>query len=658
MPASIIPSLDLTAQIDRVLNRNIQFPLVTIGAGVFAPNDLNMTILGDATAGNVTINLPSAVGRKGMWFQIKRLDGSSNSFTILPQAGQTIDGAASLSLVTQGQAAFLASDGANWFVLAGVGGGGGPDIFAATRVVSPIPGEGTDTTIQDAFEKLPPEGGYVYVKGGTYAPATFPDKDVVLVGSGWGTKIAVSGTGACLTIPDGLTAVRRYTVENLTLEGTGAAQAGVSVEDTNARGELVLRGVKTENLRYPISVSAGDASNARPVLIRGEDCWFVPLAAGTSALCTSNGISETVFASFKRVIFAVNLNPFTGLGGTLNDNTFGNIDYEFEDSILALVGDDGYSSIQARNCVIFNASTIARIQIFLQGNFVVTNPATSVFEGCSLDGLELIAGDMLLMFGGVFRNGKIQISSSTGFYSDLEGVQFQVGGASPGDYEIVLDTPARISGCRFATTTAVLEGYIRITGGNCRIEGNVFLPLVSGGSGVAGIRVGDASGTGGRDNKIYGNHFAPSFNAPPILELASAANNKYVGNDGYANSSFQPTSEVEGSRRLEKTQTTTDSFAAVIEIRNPQGQNFLAALKNTGSNSVDVRETATDLYGVTDTKTTTVLPGGVLLLSGDQAVTTAVPPFRTYRVEVKSTVLGLPTTVDLRMTAMTPAEVI
>jgi hypothetical protein len=60
------------------------------------------------------------------------------------------------------------------------------DIFAATRVVSLIPGDGTDTTIAGAIAALPPEGGSIYVKQGTYAisaPITLPNKPVSIQGA-------------------------------------------------------------------------------------------------------------------------------------------------------------------------------------------------------------------------------------------------------------------------------------------------------------------------------------------------------------------------------------------------------------------------------------------------------------------------------------------
>jgi hypothetical protein len=49
----------------------------------------------------------------------------------------------------------------------GLGGGGGADIYAATRVVDPT-GNGTHTTIAAAVASLPAEGGTVFVKGGIY----------------------------------------------------------------------------------------------------------------------------------------------------------------------------------------------------------------------------------------------------------------------------------------------------------------------------------------------------------------------------------------------------------------------------------------------------------------------------------------------------------
>jgi hypothetical protein len=59
----------------------------------------------DATAGNVSITLPAASsafsGSLGSMFRFKRLDGSVNTITIATAGADTIDGAASVTLVTQ-----------------------------------------------------------------------------------------------------------------------------------------------------------------------------------------------------------------------------------------------------------------------------------------------------------------------------------------------------------------------------------------------------------------------------------------------------------------------------------------------------------------------------------------------------------------------------
>ncbi len=109
--------LDVAASIDRVLRRNIQFPDVTVTAGVTAITPLMRTVLGDASAGVVTANLPSAVGLAGMRFTFKKVDTSVNTFGINAQGGETIDGVASATLNQPQQVISIESDGANWKVV-------------------------------------------------------------------------------------------------------------------------------------------------------------------------------------------------------------------------------------------------------------------------------------------------------------------------------------------------------------------------------------------------------------------------------------------------------------------------------------------------------------------------------------------------------------
>lgn len=73
---------------------------------------------------------------------------------------------------------------------------------AATFVVSPTPGVGDFTTIQAAINALPPEGGKILIREGTYpitSEITIPDKQVFL--DGCGTQLSqVSGQGTVIDL--------------------------------------------------------------------------------------------------------------------------------------------------------------------------------------------------------------------------------------------------------------------------------------------------------------------------------------------------------------------------------------------------------------------------------------------------------------------------
>jgi hypothetical protein len=65
-------------------------------------------------AGICVVTLPTAVGRSGQSYHIKNL--TTNSTTVNTTGGQTIDGAASISIVGQYTSVMLVSDGSNWFI--------------------------------------------------------------------------------------------------------------------------------------------------------------------------------------------------------------------------------------------------------------------------------------------------------------------------------------------------------------------------------------------------------------------------------------------------------------------------------------------------------------------------------------------------------------
>ena len=69
----------------------------------------------NASAGNITITLPTASGIIGRQYIIKRVDGTANNVTIDPNASETIEAASSKSLMDQ-SSVVIVSDNSNWWI--------------------------------------------------------------------------------------------------------------------------------------------------------------------------------------------------------------------------------------------------------------------------------------------------------------------------------------------------------------------------------------------------------------------------------------------------------------------------------------------------------------------------------------------------------------
>ena len=72
-------------------------------------------IFDNATNGNITLTLPTAVGIIGRQYIIKRVDGSANSVIIDPNASETIEGDSNKSLTDQ-CSVVIVSDNNNWWI--------------------------------------------------------------------------------------------------------------------------------------------------------------------------------------------------------------------------------------------------------------------------------------------------------------------------------------------------------------------------------------------------------------------------------------------------------------------------------------------------------------------------------------------------------------
>jgi hypothetical protein len=77
------------------------FSSATLITSSFTPLAGNMMIYADASASTVTVNLPSWATMDNTMYWIKQVDASANGVVVDPVGAVTIDGAATLSTVTQ-----------------------------------------------------------------------------------------------------------------------------------------------------------------------------------------------------------------------------------------------------------------------------------------------------------------------------------------------------------------------------------------------------------------------------------------------------------------------------------------------------------------------------------------------------------------------------
>jgi hypothetical protein len=104
----VLPSLEEKADIDHGHLR-----VRTVIANYTITTD-DRTILADASAGPVTIELP--LPDSGPYY-VKKIDSSLNYVTITTPALETIDGATSFALECEDESVRLEPDGSDWFIL-------------------------------------------------------------------------------------------------------------------------------------------------------------------------------------------------------------------------------------------------------------------------------------------------------------------------------------------------------------------------------------------------------------------------------------------------------------------------------------------------------------------------------------------------------------
>lgn len=90
---------------------------ISTKTGAYTLVDGDHIILADANSAGFTLTLPTAVGRAGLVFHVKKVDATANAVVIDGNGSETIDGATTRSITIQHETVSIVSDGANWHIL-------------------------------------------------------------------------------------------------------------------------------------------------------------------------------------------------------------------------------------------------------------------------------------------------------------------------------------------------------------------------------------------------------------------------------------------------------------------------------------------------------------------------------------------------------------
>jgi len=513
----------------------------------------------------------------------------------------------------------------------------GADIFAATRVVSLIPGDGTDLTIAAAIAALPAEGGYIYVKQGTYPQAatlTMPDKPVIIRGSGDGTVISLGANAIpAFTIPTGLSVRRDYVFENMLVTGTSVANQKIwSIEDANGFGVVRASHVNSTEIQFPIHITDGFGTEITTVCL--DDCHFRLLADGSSILVNQPALTAVPTNVWMQRVWFYTEYSDAITGALTSDAVFAtSINFLGEDCVLAIGTSSIVGCLNLTDSHIFNFGPGANPVISVFGDDFGIIPDCLV--GCSGQFVNFsLEGNGCAVIGGRYRScsftdGAISFFTDIFFFTDLT-VESAV---------IIGTGNTFIKGCEFTNkgTTFVLDGnFASIVGCEFSLISYVGLTSV--------IRT--TNGTA----KIADNRFVANT-VPAILEAGAISTNNIDNNRWATNPTLLNDSDavVNGFKRKNITGgATVDALTAVFTHVNDKGLAGAGSLKNTGANDLTVRRTVTDGYGTTDFQEDVVLSGASIQWPMDTAIGTAFSAYVSFTISVKSTTPGSPTTYDLR----------
>lgn len=274
---------------------------------------------------------------------------------------------------------------------------GGPDIYAATRIVSLIPGDGTDLTIAAAIAALPAAGGLIFVKQGTYpisASLFLTDKPIDIVGAG-GSTILDMGASAISLFTKSFR--HRYKIANLTVVGTGIAGQAF-FEDTIGDGvfSVDVEGVTIDQ------VQTGFISGAGALSLRLVRVSYTPSLSAAAQFFTGIVGSNLIEATLTVVV-----------GGTVNGFV----------EIVATVCHFDFTQASGPVVNFVSGMTVAACSI--SGEFSVSGGRPTQISGCSFS------------YGvfGIPPNRYLDLAVAGGFPAVISGNNFTL----PANFEEILN---------------------------------------------------------------------------------------------------------------------------------------------------------------------------------------------------------------------------
>jgi hypothetical protein len=517
------------------------------------------------------------------------------------------------------------------------------DLYAATRIVSLIPGDGTDLTIAAAIAALPAEGGEIYIKQGTYpiaATLLLGDKSIEFIGAGVSTVIDFSG----FAIPlfkglTGLSALRRYVFQNLAIAGNNlAGQEVLRLDDANGYGSAYFDGVRVTGVETIVNWTSYDVTFNTLSIAEFNSCDIVPSTLATRTLAKTPAVAGTFGGAVSIRFYETKLaEDFASIAFTLSTAGW-TLDFDgdlfLEDCMqVGFIG----GSFKTDG---FHASKIFGVIINLGATDL------NVYGSSWADAIDTIDECYFGSHSAASFNSTGRIVFDASFASVTNSALFNVllKFNLPISWVIgsrvvnnLVDTGFAAIECtshKHTISSSTVEGpgaastdpLILLTDAQRCVISDVILSGF--GAGIATIKE-----TGAADNNKI----------DTVIDMSLGAGITLVG----------PATTVNGARRDIKAATSTAALVVVVPtITNPKGLIGVGTVKNTdGVNSLDVKESFTDAFGTTSTLTTTVTFGNSLLLLLQQNIGTGSPPYVSYKAEIIDTVAAAHATYLVQFTS-------